>query len=382
MAEGQEDRTEAATPRRLIKAREEGQVALSRELSSLVGLGAVTAVLLALGPTVATGLAGHLAALFVHAGTLRFATNGPAALGLAATEFFRAAAPFALAALTGGVGIILLQTGILFRFETVMPDLGRLSPARWRRRIAGADGLFEQGKSLLKLVVVAATVWHVLAGNLPAIGGAFGLPPAGLVAEAEADLLSLLWPMLAALGLISVGDLLWVRLRHARGLRMSREELRQELKETEGDPQLKAQLRKIRTARMKRRMLGAVKKATVVVTNPTHYAVALAYERGRNAAPRVVAKGVDAMAARIREIAEAHRVPLVANPPLARALYQLEVDTEIAPEHYKAVAEIIAYVWRLAHPGRPPKGHEPTVMSGATAGAMSGEMPRKGMGRQ
>lgn len=374
MAEGSEDRTEAATPRRLMKAREEGSVALSRELSSLGGLALVTIVILALGPTLATSLAGHLAGLFAHAGTLRFATNGPAALGLAATEFFRAAAPFALAALLGGVGLIVLQTGILFRFETVAPDPARLSPARWARRIIGADGLFEQGKSLLKLVVVAATVWHVLGANLSAIGGALGLSPVGLLAEAEADILALLWPMLVALGLISIGDVLWVRLRHAGGLRMSREELRQELKETEGDPQIKAQLRKVRNARMKRRMLGAVKKATVVVTNPTHYAVALAYERGRSAAPRVVAKGVDAMAARIREIAEAHRVPVVANPPLARALYQVEVDTEIAPEHYKAVAEIIAYVWRLAGPGRVPSGRPPggTAKGDTTRGDAAG----------
>ncbi|MGH7049281.1 MAG: EscU/YscU/HrcU family type III secretion system export apparatus switch protein [Acetobacteraceae bacterium] len=369
MADDNEDRTEAATPRRLMKAREEGSVALSRELSSLGGLAAVTIVLLALGPTLATGLASHLAGLFAHAGTLRFATNGSAALGLAAAAFFRAAAPFALAALLGGVGFILLQTGILFRFETVMPDLTRLSPARWARRIIGADGLFEQGKSLLKLVVVAATVWHVLGANLSAIGGALGLSPAGLIAEGEADILALLWPMLVALGLISIGDMLWVRLRHAASLRMSREELRQELKETEGDPQIKAQLRKVRNARMKRRMLGAVKKATVVVTNPTHYAVALSYERGRSAAPRVVAKGVDAMAARIREIAEAHRVPVVANPPLARALYQVEVDTEIAPEHYKAVAEIIAYIWRLARPARP----QVTAAPGGTTRGQTGE---------
>lgn len=353
MAEGQEGRTEAATPRRLMKAREEGSVALSRELSSLGGLAAVTAVLVMLGPSLATGLATRLAGLIVHAGTLRFSTNGPAAFGFALEGVFRAALPFALAALIGGVGIALLQTGLLFRPEALAPDPGRLSPARWVRRIASADGLFEQVKSLLKLTVIGGALWHVLAEGLPAIAGALGLSPTGLVAETEADILALLWPLLAALALIAVGDLLWVRLRHARGLRMSREEVRQELKETEGDPHLKAHLRRLRTARMKRRMLGAVKKATVVVTNPTHYAVALSYERGRTAAPRVVAKGVDAMAARIREIAETHRVPVITNPPLARALYQVEVDTEIAPEHYKAVAEIIAYVWRLARPARP-----------------------------
>jgi flagellar biosynthesis protein FlhB len=349
LAEEQEGRTEAATPRRLMKAREEGSVALSRELSSLGGLAAVTAVLVMLGPSLATNLATELAGLIAHAGTLQFNTNGSAALGLAVESVIEAAAPFVFAVLIGGVAIALFQTGILFRPEALMPDLGRLNPARWVRRIASADGIFEHGKSLLKLIVIFTALWRILAGGEPIIAGALGLSPVGLVEETEADILALLFPVLAALALVAVGDVLWVRLRHARGLRMSREEVRQELKETEGDPHLKAHLRKIRTARMKRRMLGAVKKATVVVTNPTHYAVALSYERGKQAAPRVVAKGVDAMAARIREIAEAHRVPVIANPLLARALYQMDVDTEIAPEHYKAVAEIIAYVWRLGN---------------------------------
>jgi flagellar biosynthetic protein FlhB len=133
---------------------------------------------------------------------------------------------------------------------------------------------------------------------------------------------------------------------------MSKEDVREELREMEGDPRIKARIKQIRTQRARRRMLAAVPKATVVITNPTHYAVALAYDRARNAAPTVVAKGVDSLAARIREVAEAHKVPLVANPPLAHALYRVEVDTEIPAEHYQAVAEIIAYVWRLGQRAR------------------------------
>lgn len=128
---------------------------------------------------------------------------------------------------------------------------------------------------------------------------------------------------------------------------MSREEAKQEHRESEGDPHVKAQQKKMRLSRAKRRMLRAVPEATLVVTNPTHYAVALAYVQGGSAAPVVVAKGVDAMAAKIREIASAHRVPIVPNPPLARALHQVELDREIPAEHFKAVAELIAYVWRL-----------------------------------
>jgi flagellar biosynthetic protein FlhB len=157
--------------------------------------------------------------------------------------------------------------------------------------------------------------------------------------------------VLAAQAGIAALDLLWVHLRHSRSLRMSRHDILEEHKETEGDPRVKARLKQIRMFRARKRMLAAVPKATVVITNPTHYAVALAYDRGRHAAPRVVAKGVDALAARIREVAEANRIPLVANPPLARALYRVELDADIPAEYYQAVAEIIAYVWRL---GRPP----------------------------
>jgi flagellar biosynthesis protein FlhB len=140
---------------------------------------------------------------------------------------------------------------------------------------------------------------------------------------------------------------LLVRWRHLRQLRMSREDLREEMRESEGDPQVKARLRRIRESRARQRMMAAIPNAAVVITNPTHFAVALAYQQGEAAAPRLVAKGADEMAARIRAAAEEHGVPIVANPPLARALFRLEVETEIPPEHWQAVAEIISYVWRL-----------------------------------
>jgi flagellar biosynthesis protein FlhB len=156
--------------------------------------------------------------------------------------------------------------------------------------------------------------------------------------------------VLIAHAAIAAVDFLWVSLRHARGLRMSRQDIIDEQKESEGDPRIKARIRQIRMARARRRMLAAVPKATVVITNPTHYAVALVYDRAKHAAPRVVAKGVDTLAARIREVAAENRVPLVANPPLARALYRVELDADIPAEHFQAVAEIIAYVWRLGRP--------------------------------
>ena len=148
-----------------------------------------------------------------------------------------------------------------------------------------------------------------------------------------------------AFGLVALGDFGWERFRHLRRMRMSREDLKEEHKESEGDPHLKARQRQLRQQASRRRMMAAVPRATVVVTNPTHYAVALAYEKD-SGAPRVVAKGMDSMAGRIREAAREAGVPLVPNPPLARALYKLELGREIPPDHYAAVAEIIAFVWR------------------------------------
>jgi flagellar biosynthetic protein FlhB len=158
---------------------------------------------------------------------------------------------------------------------------------------------------------------------------------------------SLVLMMLGAQAAIAGADLLWERYNLARKLRMSRQEQKDEHKDSEGNPQIKQKLRQLARTRARRRMMKAVPKAAVVITNPTHFAIALAYERGTKSAPRLVAKGADEVAERIRDIAREHRVPIIANPPLARALFRIEIDTEIPPEHFRAVAEIIAYVWRM-----------------------------------
>ncbi len=345
MAEGApaaEDRTEAATPRRLQRARESGQVPLSRELPGFVGLGVFALVLALAAPGEAHALALRLAILF-----RRFDLAPAAAVRLAALAAFRALAPVIGATLLAGAGAVLVQTGFLLSAAPLKPDPSRLSPAAGLRRLFGAESAIEGVKALARLAAMGAAVWYGLRAALPELRRAPFRDPRFLPATASALVLRVLLAVLAVQAAITVADVVWTRLRHARTLRMSREELREEQKETDGDPAIKARIRRLRLQRARRRMLAAVPQATVVVTNPTHYAVALAYDRGKTEAPRVVAKGVDSMAARIRETATAHGVPLVANPPLARALHRLELDAEIPPEHYKAVAELIAYVWHL-----------------------------------
>jgi flagellar biosynthesis protein FlhB len=353
MAEGadQEDRTQAATPRRLQRAREEGQVPVSRELSAFAALAAATIVLMVAVPQAAERATGRLAALLAQAGEPGLADAG-GGLRLAMDTALRAAAPFVLAALAAGIAISVLQSGFLLRPSALKPDLSRISPATGLKRLFGLENLVESGKSLAKLVVIGAVVWQVLRNGPAQLVNAPFWDVRTLMDRTMREMLQVMLAVLAAQGAIALLDVFWVRLRHARGLRMSREDIRQEHKESDGDPHVKQRFKRMRMQRGRKRMLAAVAKATVVLTNPTHYAVALAYDRARNAAPRVVAKGVDAMAARIREIAEENKVPTVANPPLARALYGVEVDTEIPEEHYQAVAEIIAYVWRLGQRAR------------------------------
>ncbi|HME27715.1 MAG TPA: flagellar type III secretion system protein FlhB [Acetobacteraceae bacterium] len=344
----QEDRTEAATPRRLQKAREEGQVPVSRELTGFAGLAAVTVALVLVGPGAAHELALRLSVFLARAHELTLGTSVFRRAGLA---WWGGAAPFVLAAMLAGAVVVLVQTRFLLSGKALRVDFSRISPRRGLTRLLGPDSLVEAGKSLAKIAVLGVVLWRVLWSDLPGLMLAPFGDPNQILTRAARPVLHVLLVVLAAQAGIAVLDYAWVTLRHGRGLRMSRHDILEEQRETEGDPRMKARLRQIRNFRARKRMLAAVPKATVVITNPTHYAVALAYDRAKHAAPRVVAKGVDTLAARIREVAEANRVPVVANPPLARALYRVELDADIPAEHYQAVAEIIAYVWRLGRQG-------------------------------
>lgn len=347
--ESGEDKTEAPTPRRIERARESGQVALSRELSTFASLLATTLAIAIAGPHVAARLAANLSGVMESA----YALDIPAGLARAGLSGVLAVVALLLPPMLAGAGATLLQTRFLVSAKPLKPDPARLSPIRGAKRVFGLDNLVEVLKALLKITLLAWAAWYVLGGSLPTVAGLVDLAPGAIGRHTGEGLLRLLFAVLAAFALLAGMDTLWVHLRHAKKLGMTRQDLRRELKESEGDPHLKARLKQIRQSRARRRMMAAVPKAQVVITNPTHYAVALAYERGSQSAPTVVAKGTDRVAARIREVATAAGVPLVANPPLARALHKLPLDTAIPPEHYRAVAEIIAFVWGLSRHAPP-----------------------------
>ncbi|MFO1025653.1 MAG: flagellar biosynthesis protein FlhB [Acetobacteraceae bacterium] len=344
-SESAEERTEAATPRRLEKAREQGNVPVSREFAGFAAMAAACAALYMAAPVLLSAT-GRTMALFL-AGSGEPALAGPAGLRIVAEAWFRLAFPVLGAALVAGATAVLLQTGFLLHLGAAAPKLSRVNPMAGLKRIFGTDGVVEIVKSLAKMLLLLAVMWAAVRHDLTRILRQPLQDPHRLPLDLGRCVLDIMLAGLGVQAVVAGADLFWVRFRYARQMRMSHHDIREEMRETDGNPQIKMRIRRIRLQRARRRMMAAVPKATVVVTNPTHYAVALAYDRGNSPAPKVVAKGVDTLALKIREIAATHGVPMVANPPLARALWRVELDTDIPVEHYKAVAEIIAYVWRL-----------------------------------
>ncbi|NKE43295.1 EscU/YscU/HrcU family type III secretion system export apparatus switch protein [Roseomonas frigidaquae] len=342
-----DDKTEAATPQHLEKARLEGNVALSREAVQLASLGGAALGLAMTGPEAGRAL--------VQASAVLFAGSHVTDAGEAATALLQAAAPAALGvaalAAAGAVAATLAQTRMLVSTAQMMPKLSKISPLAGLKRMFGLQAAEELLRTMVKLGGVGLALWWQ-AEDVASIMAALSHGVEDLTGSLATRIGGLLTAALAALAGIAAFDLLWTRLRHARRMRMTREDVKDENKQAEGDPHLRARRMQIMRSRSRRRTLAAVAKATVVVTNPTHYAVALAYERGRDAAPRVVARGVDELAARMRRAAEDAGVPIIPNPPLARALYRLPEEAQIPAEHFKAVAEIIALVWRLRNPAR------------------------------
>jgi len=341
MAEDEDGKTEEPSGRRLQRARAQGQIALSREA---VGF----ATLLAAGAGLMMLLPGMLReALLLLRGTLARSheIDSQAAAHAWLWQFMGLVIPIAGCTMLGAVLATLVQTRGVVALSLLKPNFGKLNPLAALGRMFGPDGWTEFGKSLAKITLVAAAVGWV-AGDVAGLSASLSLGEAGLLRAIGEGTRKLIFAALGIFALLAGVDIVLARRKHRHGLRMSKQDVKEEMKESEGDPMVRARQRQIRETRGRQRMLAAVPGATVVITNPTHYAVALLYEPQTSTAPKVVAKGVDSMAARIREAAQAAGVPLLPNPPLARALWRLDVDTEIPPEHWEAVAEIIAFVLR------------------------------------
>jgi flagellar biosynthetic protein FlhB len=250
---------------------------------------------------------------------------------------------FSLAAIAGNV----VQHQLVFSAESIKPKLSKISPAAGLKRMFSKQAIANFVKGLLKLAVLGAVMAALLWPERHRLAGLAATDPAMILPVTRSLTLQMLGAVVAILAIIAAADYLFQYRQWFEKQKMSFRELKEEFRQTEGDPVVKGKIRQLRQARQRKRMMAGVPKASVVITNPTHFAVALQYERGMNA-PICVAKGADLIARKIREVAEQHGIPLVENPPLARALHgTVEIDQEIPPEHYRAVAEIIGYVMRL-----------------------------------
>lgn len=344
------ERTLPPSPRRLREARERGEVAKSQELGPAILLLMLGLFLELVGRFVAQGPVAFTVQLFQEpppAGAWTREWLG-GLMVQAATAFIQAAGPFLLVALVVGVGSQVAQVGLLFTAKPLAPKLERINPVAGFQRIFSRRSLFELAKSIFKVAVVGSVAYWVLSGTILEFVGLIHATPVIALQQVGRALSRLLWTTAGVWLVIAAADYAFQRSQHMNRLRMTPYEFKQEQRETEGDPHVRQRIRQEQRKIAGRRMIQAVRTADVVVTNPTHVAVALKYEMDRMNAPVVVAKGADYLARRIREEARAHGVRVVENPPLARALYEAcDVDQEVPERLYRAVAEVLALVWRL-----------------------------------
>lgn len=359
MADSDSDKTEDPTGKRLGDAREKGQVGKSREVDHWLMLLSITLVIFIFGPKMGSDLKDALVVFIAQANQIPVDQNAlqQLLLGLAG-KIGLALAPAVGLLMVAGIGSSLLQHGFIFSPGRLMPDWSRLSFGSGFARLFSWSALIEFAKGALKLTILAAFCYYLLRRDFDQLEKYIFMQPTQILALVDRLALKLLTGLLSMFAFIAALDFLYQKFSLLRSLRMTKEEVREEFKQSEGDPMVKGRLRQLRIQRARQRMMQAVPKADVVITNPTHFAVALKYDQATMTAPRLVAKGQDLVAKRIRDVAVENNVPIVENPPLARALFAaVELDQEIPPEHYKPVAEVIGYVMRLrrGYAGPPPK---------------------------
>ncbi|WP_045834897.1 flagellar biosynthesis protein FlhB [Hyphomicrobium sp. 99] len=343
-AQDKDSRTEEATDKKMSDARGDGNVPMSREATNFMYLLAALLMVAALGQTFLTSFAELLMGLLANAGSIRLQTAGD--LGMVFDVVGKSAAlltaPIVLAFSAAGVLAAVLQTPPVPIFKRVMPDISRLSPAKGWKRLFSMTGTFEFLKLTLRLSIIVITsalilmyLWHDFANSIWS-------DPAAILRLSQKSVALLLTSLAILSFVLLLFDLPVTHILWRRSLRMAPQEVKDERKQSEGDPHIKARRRSIARSRARQRMLHAVPRATIVIANPTHFAVALRYVRSEGGAPRVVAKGQDLVALSIRKIAEENDIPVIEDKALARSLYaKVSVDQMIPVEFYKAVAEIL-----------------------------------------
>ena len=343
------EKTEEPTQKRKEESRQKGQVAKSAELSSVFAILTAFMALKTAGPYVYEKLTGYMRHIFGEASVHGdFTIQSVHAIVLdAGMLFLETVFPIMLSILAVSVAVGFLQVGFMFSPETIMPQFSRINPISGLGRIVSKRSLVELVKSLIKITVVMYFIYRFImkeTSRIPALMQSELTESFVVLANLIFNLALQIAMVLLVLAILDYGYQWW---EHMQNLKMSKQEVKEEMKQTEGNPQIKSKIREKQRAIAMRRMMQEVPKADVIVTNPTHFAVALKYEAGMEA-PMVVAKGADFIAQRIREIAKEYDVVIVENKPLAQALFKTaDIGKVIPADHYKAVAEVLAYVYRL-----------------------------------
>jgi len=344
------DKTEDPTLKRLDDALERGDVAKSQEVNTWFVLAAATLAVIVSADSLASSLTTTLRGLIANAHRLPVDAKGLSSLTarLGSDVLAALALPILFLVLAAIVGNI-IQHRLVWSGEQLKPKVSKISPLAGAKRLFSKLALVNFAKGILKVLLIGALMTWLVWPERQRLDALVTTDVAALLALSELLSVKLLAAVVAVLAVIAALDYLFQYHQWHERQKMSLRELKEEFKHSEGDPAIKAKIRQIRHERMRKRMMAAVPTATVVITNPTHFAVALKYDRSMNA-PVCVAKGIDALALKIRQVATKHAVPVVENPPLARAIHAtVEVDAEITPEHYRAVAEVLSYVMRLRH---------------------------------
>jgi len=350
MADDQNDnsRTEDPTQKRLDEAHGRGDVVKSQEVSTWFVLAGGSLMLAMFSGSMSGGLTTTFRGLIANAHQIPLDGMGLLSImGRIEREVLAAVAlplvVLVLAAIAGNM----IQHRMVWSAESLKPKFNKISPLAGLKRQFSAQALANFAKGLIKLGLIGTVMFMLLWPQRYRLDGLVQTDILGTLMLTRSLAVDMLGTVVAILFLVAAADYLFQYRQWHERQKMSVQELKEEYKQTEGDPAIKGKIRQLRQARQRKRMMAAVPKASVVITNPTHYAIALQYDKGMEA-PVCVAKGVDVLALKIREVAGEHAIPIVENPPLARALYAtIEIDQEIPPEHYKAVAEIIGYVMKL-----------------------------------
>ena len=351
MAEEQDNsqKTEDPTQKRLEEARRKGDIAKSQDVPIWFLMMAIAGIMAAAGPLAAM-IADPLVRIMDHPHAFHLAGGG--AQQLMTSLLMSLALPlmviFAAIAVAGVLGHI-VQSRPLWTGEKIKPDLSKLSPMKGLQRMFGMQGWVNLLKSIAKMGAITAAMIYAVWPEATAISESGRLDPSGMLAMTQVIAGRLLLAAVIVVGLIAGGDFIYQRWSFMQRMRMSRRDVRDEVKQQEGDPHIRARLRQIRLERSRKRMMQNVPKSTVVITNPTHYSVALRYDPEKDAAPMCMAKGADEVALRIRELAKEHNIPIVENVPLARALFaSVEIEESVPREHFEAVAKVIGFVMNTA----------------------------------